>query len=112
MHLSFCLHTGMCFSFSTAVQAVHGAYVPLMFPFSDYIYCIRSTCDPVYFWVSQKLEGRKTQVLEDMKQIASPDRSYKNYKEKLRSIIPPCIPFVGESNTCNIGYYVRIELDG
>ena len=36
------------------------------------------------------------QILDDIKQIASSDRGYKNYKEKLRSINPPCVPFLGE----------------
>ena len=46
-------------------------------------------------YVYQKLEARRSQILDEVKSIASPDRAYKNYKEKLRNINPPCVPFVG-----------------
>ena len=39
---------------------------------------------------------RRQQVLDDMKQIASSDNNFKNYRDRLRTINPPCVPFVGE----------------
>ena len=50
----------------------------------------------LHVYISQKLEGRKGQLLDEVKSIASPDKAYKNYKEKLRTINPPCVPFVGK----------------
>ena len=52
-------------------------------------------CENVFIYACQKVEGRKMQLLEEVKVIASSDRGFKNYKEKLRNINPPCVPFVG-----------------
>lgn len=49
----------------------------------------------MFIFACQKVEGRKMQLLEEVKVIASSDRGFKNYKEKLRNINPPCVPFVG-----------------
>ena len=42
-----------------------------------------------------KRDGKKQQVLDEIKQVASSDRGFKNYRERLRSINPPCVPFLG-----------------
>lgn len=42
--------------------------------------------------------ARRLQILEEMKQIASSDNNFKNYRDRLRTINPPCVPFVGEKN--------------
>ena len=44
----------------------------------------------------QAVTQRRQQVLDDMKQIASSDNNFKNYRDRLRNINPPCVPFVGE----------------
>lgn len=42
------------------------------------------------------LHQKRNQVLlAEMKEIASSYKGYKNYKEKLRTINPPCVPFLG-----------------
>lgn len=42
--------------------------------------------------------ARRLHILEEMKQIASSDNNFKNYRDRLRAINPPCVPFVGENN--------------
>jgi len=41
--------------------------------------------------------------MDEMKLIASSDKGYKIYKEKLRNIDPPCVPFLGKGFTsCHV----------
>ena len=50
----------------------------------------------VFYPLLQQLQQKREKVLEDLKKIASSDKGYKNYQEKLRTINPPCVPFLGE----------------
>lgn len=43
-----------------------------------------------------RLSPKRKQILEEIKQLASTDKGYKNYKQTLRAINPPCVPFVGK----------------
>lgn len=47
---------------------------------------------------AQQLSPKRLQILEEIKQIASPNHAFKNYVEKLRTINPPCVPFLGEED--------------
>ncbi len=44
---------------------------------------------------AQGLHTKRQQTLEDMKKIASSERGFKKYKDKLRNVDPPCVPFLG-----------------
>ncbi len=49
--------------------------------------------DVLVFFYDQELSPRKKQALEEAKELSGDH--YKRYTEKLRSINPPCVPFVG-----------------
>ncbi len=49
----------------------------------------------VFVCAIQGLHNKRQQILEDMKKIASSERGFKKYKEKLRNVDPPCVPFLG-----------------
>ena len=52
---------------------------------------------PYYLTPPPSLQAiRHPQILEEMQQIASSERGYKNYQARLKTINPPCVPFVGK----------------
>ena len=56
--------------------------------------CVGS-CFSFYVYVAQGLHSKRQQTLEDMKKIASSERGFRKYKDKLRNVDPPCVPFLG-----------------
>ena len=48
-------------------------------------------------YILQEFSPKRKQVLDDIAQVTSTNRGYKNYREKLRLVDPPCVPFVGKT---------------
>ena len=64
----------------------------------------------MYCFLAPPLQAaRRLQILEEMKQIASSDNNFKNYRDRLRTINPPCVPFVGEIHRTGLSTIIIIN---
>ncbi len=41
------------------------------------------------------LSSKTNSVLEDLKHLMAPGQNFSNYRNRLRSVNPPCVPFLG-----------------
>jgi len=46
-------------------------------------------------WTKEEMDRRSQNVLIELQKSMSSEQSYKNYRETLQSIVPPCIPYLG-----------------